>query len=139
MLTSDGKYSWGAVCFGRLFAVVLLGLFYLHVWLIINPALVYEIRCPVFLTSLGFFKSFLPRPGGLVEYLSIFCSQFNYYPWAGALIITLTAGLICLATRGVLRAMGTGRGAAAWLDRWVSGIAYHRWCAGSDFRGGPTN
>jgi len=105
-----------AVCFDGLCTVVLLGLFYLHVWLLVNPSLIHEIRCPVFLTSLGFFKSFLHRPGGLVEYLSIFWSQFNYYPWAGALIITLTVGLICLATRGVLRAMRTGRDAGtAWL------------------------
>jgi len=80
-------------------------LLYLYVWLRVEPNLIYQQQCPVFLTSLRFLKRFLGRPGGPVEYVSDFLSQFTYYAWAGALVITVVTCLVCLCTRGLLRRM----------------------------------
>ena len=96
-------------CFRAAAYLVLFGAFYLYVLLRIGPHLLYHQQCPVFLTTLEFFKSFLDRPGGLLTYVSVFLSQFNYYPWIGALILTLTAALICMSTGGLLRVFA-GRG-----------------------------
>ncbi|MBC8181395.1 hypothetical protein H8E88_09740 [candidate division KSB1 bacterium] len=79
--------------------VVFFLLFYLYVWLWINPALYYQWQQPVFFFDVTFFKEFLIYPGGLLEYFSAFLSQFYYYPWAGALIITLILWLTGWATR----------------------------------------
>jgi len=79
--------------------------FYLYLWLRINPVLYYQSQEPVFFFDTLFFKGFLHHPGGLVEYLSAFLSQFYYYPWAGAFIITLVTGLICLNTFGLIRSI----------------------------------
>jgi hypothetical protein len=120
MTTSTPKYSTPAVeqtndvlslrrsprrvaCFRAAALLALFGAFALYVRLQIGPHLLYHQQCPVFLTTLEFFKSFLDRPGGLLAYVSVFLSQFNYYPWIGALILTLTAALICLSTGGLLR------------------------------------
>lgn len=73
-------------------------LFYLYIWLVINPYLCYHRQEPIFFFDSSFFKEFLDHPGGLVEYLSAFLSQLNYFPWVGALIITFIAGLFTLTT-----------------------------------------
>ncbi len=75
-------------------------LFYLYLWLYVNLHLIYhgagKIRYfPVFYKDWLFFKEYLSYPGGLVEYVSAFLSQFFYFSWAGALIITLQAWVIC--------------------------------------------
>ncbi len=83
-------------------------MFYLYIQLRIGPHLLYHQQCPIFLTTLDFLKNCLARPGGLLAYVSVFLAQFNYYPWIGAFVLTLTASLICLSTGGLLRVM-TGR------------------------------
>ncbi|KPJ56282.1 MAG: hypothetical protein AMS16_02700 [Planctomycetes bacterium DG_58] len=98
-IPGNAAYETGAT-------VVLSGLFYLYIWLCVGPHLLYQQQCPIFLTTVDFFKSFIGRPGGVVGYVSAFLTQFCYYPWLGALGITVVAGLVCLATRGVLRAAG---------------------------------
>ena len=105
MATTDDKSTLRATRLAAGATVLLFGLFFLHVLLRVNPALIYYHQRPVFLTGLGFLKGLLAKPGGPAEYVALFCSQLNYYPWVGALVITLTAGLICLATRGLLRAV----------------------------------
>lgn len=94
---------------GLVGAVVFFGLFFLYVWLRIKPELIHHNDNPVFLTGVDFLKGFLARPGGPVEYVSLFFWQFYYCRWAGTLIITLTAAVICLATRGMMLAMGERR------------------------------
>jgi len=92
----------------------MLGVFYLYVRLRIGPHLLYHQQCPAFLTTLEFFRSFLDRPGGLLAYVSAFLAQFNYYPWVGALVLTLTASLICLSTHGLLGFLA-GRRVPLWV------------------------
>lgn len=87
-------------------------LFYLYVWLRVDPRLMYFWLSPAFPTfslSPGFFRAFLARPGGPVEYLAAFLSQFHYYSWAGALVITVVAVLLSLATGVFIKSMGDAR------------------------------
>jgi hypothetical protein len=47
---------------------------------------------------------FLLYPGGPVEYLSAFLSQFFYYSWAGALVVTVQAWLLSVCTDYLVKA-----------------------------------
>jgi len=81
--------------------------FYCYVLLYIQPNEVYHnsvlnTKFPYFLIDSTFLAEHLIRPGGITEYLAAFLSQFYYYSWSGALVITLTAGLLCLAIRSLL-------------------------------------
>lgn len=85
-------------------------LFYLVLWLHIDLRLIYHgggiIRnFPVFYKGFFFFKEFLPYPGGLLEYGSAFLSQFLYYAWAGAIIITCQAWLNSLFIQSYIKAI----------------------------------
>lgn len=76
-------------------------LFYLYLWLRVDLRLIYHsgqtiTNFPAFFRTWDFFRHLAPYPGGLVEYLSAFLSQFFYIGWAGALVVTLQAALICL-------------------------------------------
>jgi hypothetical protein len=78
------------------------GLYYLYVYLCVEPTLIYhshifKLKFPVFFADVFFIKSFLVRPGGFVECLSAFLSQFYYYSWAGALVITLIGWFFYMA------------------------------------------
>ena len=94
--------------------VLLFALFFLHVLFGIDPRLLYHHQCPVFLTGVEFLQRFLDRPGGPGEYVSLFLSQFCYYRWAGAAVITGVTFLICMATRRLLTSVGEGR-PAPWV------------------------
>jgi len=85
-------------------------LFYLYLWLDVNTRLIYHgggitSNFPVFYKGWDFFHKFISYPGGAVEYLSALLSQFFYYSWAGALVITLQAWLICLCTGRFIKAI----------------------------------
>jgi len=104
------KHIWSIIYFGIFFV-----LFFLYVWLWIDPSLLYQsaglpmpvargselyrqLLFPAFSWSPYFFKDFLLYPGGPVEYLSALLSQYYYYAWAGALIITAVAAILGWAT-----------------------------------------
>ncbi|HUT47409.1 MAG TPA: DUF6057 family protein [Sedimentisphaerales bacterium] len=85
-----------------LLTAVFFGLYYLYVYLCVEPTLFYhghifKLKFPVFSLDVSFIKSFLVRPSGFVECLSSFLSQFYYYSWAGALVITLIGWLFYMA------------------------------------------
>ncbi len=82
--------------------------FYMYLWLVVDLRLIYhgagEIQnFPSFFTGWSFFTEFVSRPGGLVEYISSFLSQFFYIGWAGALVATLQAWLICACIGYILK------------------------------------
>ncbi len=87
-------------------------LFYLYVWLVIDTRVLYETeaRFPVFFTGPTFLRSMMAHAGGLLDYVAGFLVQSYYLPWLGAAVITLVAGLICLATDAIVKSMGGGRG-----------------------------
>ena len=85
-------------------------LFYFYIWLAVDTRLIYHSyemaeNFPVFYKDWDFFQKFISYPGGDVEYLSALLSQFFYYSWAGALVITLQAWLICLCTGKFIKAI----------------------------------
>jgi len=86
-------------------------LFYLYVWLRVETHLIYDglgltRSFPIFVRDLGFFKKFLRYPGGPVEYLAALLSQYYYYSWLGALIITVLAALGFLAGNRFFKLVG---------------------------------
>ena len=101
-----GKH--GPVCTASFF-----GLYWLYVCLRIEPTLIYHghvslLKFPGFFLDWAFVEDLLVCPGGLAECLSAFLSQFYYYSWAGALVITLIGWLFYLSVGAFVRAF-TGR------------------------------
>jgi hypothetical protein len=86
-------------------------LFYLYLWLEVDLRLIYHgggmiTNFPVFYRGWTFFRPFLSYPGGPVEYVCAFLSQLLYIGWAGAIVVTAQAWLICLCTGYILKAIG---------------------------------
>jgi len=81
------------------YVIGLFAVFYLYVLLRIRPELFYQQNPVVFLFGSDFFAGFVGQPGGPVEYTSAFLSPLFAFGWLGALVVTLLAALICLATR----------------------------------------
>ena len=74
--------------------------FFLYLLLIVDLRLIYHgageiTNFPSFFKGWAFFREFVSHPGGLVEYVSVFLSQFFYIGWAGALVATLQAWSVC--------------------------------------------
>jgi hypothetical protein len=83
-------------------------LFYLYLWLYVDLRVIFHgagiiTNFPVFYKDWSFFLPFLSYPGGPVEYLSAFLSQFFYYSWAGAIVVTVQAWLICVCIDYLLK------------------------------------
>ena len=88
--------------------------FYLYLWLYVDLRLIYHgagviTNFPVFYKGWTFFKPFLAYPGGPIEYLSAFLSQFFYYSWAGAIIVTVQAWLLSVCIDYLLKAANLSR------------------------------
>lgn len=87
---------------------------FLYSWLLIKPHLIHHsfglfLQYPSFTAEWQFLKEYLVFPGGLMEYISAFLSQWFFYSWLGALIITLTAWLMCVGTSMALALFGARR------------------------------
>lgn len=73
--------------------------FYVYVWLEIEPHLIFHgggviTNFPCFYVGWEFLVKFLTYPGGAIEYLTAFLSQFLYYSWAGAIVVTVQGWVI---------------------------------------------
>ncbi len=89
-------------------------LFYLYLLLYVDLRLMYHgagiiTNFPVFYKGWTFFLPFLSYPGGPLEYLSAFLSQFFYYSWAGALVVTVQAWLLSICIDYLLKAANLSR------------------------------
>jgi len=98
--------DWGR----RSHDVLFFALFYLYLWLYVNPRLIYHgagviTNFPVFYRGGSFFLPFLSYPGGPVEYLAAFVSQLFYYSWLGAFAITVQAALMSLCIETIANAI----------------------------------
>jgi hypothetical protein len=75
--------------------VLFFSTFYLFLWLYVQPQLYhyFEIsrRSLFFETGWTFLRDYLSYPSGLSQYLAAFLTQLCYFPWLGALCITLIA------------------------------------------------
>jgi hypothetical protein len=90
-------------------------LYYLYIWLKVETYLIYHgggviTNFPVFFKGWGFCREFMLYPSGPLEYLSAFLSQFFYYSWAGAFILTLQGWLLFICTGCFFKAVN-----ARWL------------------------
>ncbi len=92
-------------------------LYYLYVWLVIDPRLVFHgigILMPYslfsFYTGWPFFVEHLSRVGGLMEYAARLLTQFYAFGWAGALIVTAVAWCMGVCTEWLVRRGGRGGG-----------------------------
>jgi hypothetical protein len=88
--------------------------FYLYLLFVVDLRFIYHgageiINFPSFFKGWAFFEEFVSRPGGLVEYTSAFLSQLFYIGWAGALVATLQAWLICACVGYFLKAINYPR------------------------------
>lgn len=88
--------------------------FYLYLWLYVDLRLMYHgagiiTNFPVFYKNWTFFLPFLSYPGGPLEYFSAFLSQFFYYPWAGALVVTVQAWLLSVCIDYLFKAANLSR------------------------------
>ena len=88
--------------------------FYLYLWLVVETRLIYHgggiiASFPIFFRGWAFFCEFLSYPGGLVEYISAFLSQFLYIGWAGAIVVTVQAWLICVCSGYFIKAINARR------------------------------
>ncbi len=98
----------------RIQSLAFFSLFYLYLWLYVEPCLIYGgggviTNFPVFFKGWTFFSRFLSYPGGPLEYICAFLSQLLYYSWAGAIVLTLQAWLICACTGYFLEALNAQR------------------------------
>ena len=102
----DFKFSnnmSGKFIFRKVFSLVFFIFYYLYTRNQINPSLSYHWQEPSFFLGSGFFNSFLQYPGGLIQYAAKFISQFYYFPWLGALIMTITAWILSQITLKMFR------------------------------------
>ena len=103
-MTENSAHSTpGRTAVRYVFPAVFFLLFFLYVWLHIDPSLTYQEQESVFFFGAAFFRRCLGAPGGLTEYLSSLLSQFFIHAWAGALIITALAGFVTLAVSAMIR------------------------------------
>ncbi|MCQ2235885.1 MAG: DUF6057 family protein [Bacteroidales bacterium] len=56
----------------------------------------------LFLFTSDYFQTFVGHPGGLVEYVGAFLTQFFFQPWIGALIMALCISLVQILSYRVL-------------------------------------
>lgn len=85
--------------------------FFLYVWLYIKPDYIYQnigtlLYPSPFYTGWAFLSKFLLFPGGPVDYTARFLSQCYYFPWLGAMIITLIAFSLWWCTDRLITAVG---------------------------------
>ncbi len=81
--------------------------FYLWFYFSVDTKLIYQFQEPIFFFNSRFFHEHLLYPGGLADYIAAFLAQLYYFPWVGALMITIFAGLVILFTRWLIRKTGT--------------------------------
>ena len=81
-------------------------LFFLYVWLRLEPAVEYDSEATVFFLNGSFLHRFLDYPGGVVDYGAAFLAQLNYWSWLGALVFTVLGALVFLAATRLCRQLG---------------------------------
>lgn len=72
--------------------------FFLFVWLAVDTRLVYFWPTrffPAYRLGTAFAGGLLAEAGGPVRYAAALLSQFYYYPWAGALVLTAVVASLC--------------------------------------------
>ena len=79
---------------------------FIYFFLFCRYHLAYQEQVQLFMLDKGYFLPFLSHPGGLMQYFSAFLIQFYLYPWLAALVVTLSAFGVFLASRLFLNRIG---------------------------------
>lgn len=108
-LSSESKKG-GPNLAGTIRSLLFFILFYLYLQLYVDLRLIYYsggivTNFPAFFRGWAFFREFTSYPGGPAEYAAAFLAQFFYVGWAGPLVVTLQAWLICVCTGSFLKAV----------------------------------
>ncbi len=101
--------------------------FFLYIWLFGDTRLIYHafgqfVDYPAFFTGWNFLITALDHPGGIVEYVTGFLSQFYYYPLGGAIVITVVISLTCFAT--AILVSFAGFNSPAWVIGYTPAIFF---------------
>ena len=88
---------------------VLLSFYFIYFLFRIDPQLIYQAQEPVFFFDKHYFYEFFHYPGGVNELFSNFLSQFFYYSWTGALLLSIVFGLITWNTKALIRSFDADR------------------------------
>ena len=108
--TLQSRFSWQRLR-SPVRSALFLGLLFLTVCLWIDPTLIYHghgqfTMYPIHVPGMTTFLECRPFPGEALEYVVARLSHYYYYSWAGALIITTAAGLLCWGTDKFIVAVG---------------------------------
>ena len=112
----DGNPGTGTTTRWGLFVL----LFFLFVWLWIEPALIYYahgwmLRYTIYVPGMGTFEDVPYFPGAVAKWVSGLLAHYYYYSVVGAVIITVVAGLLCFGADRFIAAVSGAR----WL-RWLA-------------------
>ena len=93
------------------FTLFLFGVFAMVWFYVFNryTVLYYQEQIQLFRFDRFYFLSFLNRPGGLSEYFGYFLTQFYFYPFAGAIILTAVLTAVVLLFYQICRSCGNIR------------------------------
>ena len=83
------KTAQDAQRYAALFDGILFMLLFFYFHLRVDAKLFYQAQTPVFFFDKDFLFEFLSYPGGIVEYVSQFLTQFFYYAWTGSLLVAI--------------------------------------------------
>jgi hypothetical protein len=92
----------GSIVFKILFFAVA----WVYILRAVNPEITYFIQQPAFYLGKRYIYEHLSYPGGVIEYVSAFLSQFFYFPWIGALVFVLVIWTISFITGRILKSIG---------------------------------
>lgn len=79
--------------FGYLIFILFFALCFVYIWVFGQAMLFFQEKQSLFLYTGDYLKEFLLKPGGVLEYFGKFLTQFYYYPFVGALILTTIISL----------------------------------------------
>ncbi|MHB1034356.1 MAG: DUF6057 family protein [Pirellulales bacterium] len=102
---------------GKILAGLFFLLFYLDVLLVLQPQVIYHgdqvllpsgetILFPVYFQGTEFLSDFFGRPGGLAEYVAACHAQYYYYPYLGAVVLTVVGALACFLADAWIKGLG---------------------------------
>jgi hypothetical protein len=81
-------------------------LYFLYVWLRVEPSLLWYTKGPPFFLSSSFWQAFPGRPGGVLDYVAALLAQSDHFNWLGALVFTGIGALIFTAGRRICALAG---------------------------------
>lgn len=124
-------YQYNAYAAILLFAVVS------FVWLLVcnrYHIIAYHEEEQLFRTDYLYFSTYMSAPGGITEYLASFLTQWYYYPWLGAFIITCSIVLVYTLLLMICRAANSANTDRFFIIPFLIPILLLISCSDTNFR-----